>query len=448
MYTKQKFIDLLCPSEVEIKKTAHGGTEPSAKERNRLLMMKDAHSRCYDLAVIGSGPAGLAGAFFASARGKKVLLVEKEKRFGGKLPLSGGGRCNVTNVLSAEEQARAFGSSSRFLLPALRNFPPEKTRGFFNGLGVEIEVTDGFHCFPCSGKAQDLVNALLSGCQMQGVHCLSGTRAEELLFDGEQIRGIRCGGEEFCASSVLLACGGKSYPKWCGSEGGYLLARQAGHTVTPLYPAMTGLQCVESWPGECAGISLEDVTCAIDLPGEKMRCRGELLFTHQGISAFAVLDLAGRTAQLLEAHESVPLKLNLFAELSPEAWQERFRNWRQEKGKTPAGKLLCAFLPKRLVPHLVPEAETPWGRYPGGAARQLLKNLTALQLHARDTENWHKAMVTKGGVALDEVNMKTLESRLKKGLYFAGELLDLDGPCGGYNIQWALSSGALCGKSV
>ena len=401
----------------------------------------------YDLIVVGSGPAGLAGAVFASMRGKKVLLLEKEKRFGGKLPISGSARCNVTNVFSAEEQARMFGKKMRFVLPALKNFPPEMTIAFFKSCGVPIEVTDGFHCFPRSGKAADLVDALLNKCRENFVESISGISVDELLSDDGRICGVRCANADFYADNVLIAAGGKSYPKWSGSEKGYLLARQVGHTVTPLYPAMTGLQCSEEWVGECAGISFEDVQCAIDLKGEKMSCRGELLFTHNGISAFAVLDLAGRTAELLSERESVPLKINLFAETSVQQWQERFNLWRQSKGKTAAGKLLAEYLPKRLIPNLVPAAEIPFARYPKAAQEQLLLNLTELKLHAKAPENWHKAMVTHGGIALEEVNFRTLESKIVKGLYFAGEVLDVDGPCGGYNIQWALSSGALCGQN-
>ena len=408
----------------------------------------NSKSEIYDLIVVGSGPAGLAGAVFASDRGKRVLLLEKENRFGGKIPLSGGGRCNVTNVLSAEEMARAFGKKERFLLPALRNFTPEGVRRYFDERGAEIEVTDNFHCFPRSKKAADLVRALLEHCSENGVTQLSGTGVDEVLIADGSVQGVRCGNRTFSGRNVLLACGGKSYPDWSGSERGYELARRAGHTVTPLYPAMTGVKCIEEWPKECAGISLEDVSCFIDLPGEKMRCRGELLFTHGGISAFAVLDLAGRVGELLTEHETVPLKLNLFASVSAAEWQERFRKFRQEKGKTPAGKLMAEYLPKRVIPHLVPAPETPFARYSGENAKKLLENLTALTLRADGTENWHKAMVTRGGVDLKEVNAKTMESRLVHGLFFAGELLDLDGPCGGYNIQWALSSGALCGKSV
>ncbi|MBR2872517.1 MAG: aminoacetone oxidase family FAD-binding enzyme [Lentisphaeria bacterium] len=398
----------------------------------------------YDLIVIGSGPAGLAGAAFAAARGKKVLLLEKESRFGGKLPLSGGGRCNVTNVLSPDDMARAFGKKGRFMLPALRNLTPEGVREYFSDRGVEIEVTDGFHCFPRSGKALHLVNALLDECDLYGVEKISSFKVEELLIKEGSVTGVRGGEKRFYAPQVLIACGGKSYPKWCGSEWGYTLARQAGHTITPLYPAMTGLQCTEEWPGLCAGISLADTTCCIDLPGEKTLCRGELLFTHQGISAFAVLDLAGRAAELLQTHSVLLLKLNLFAGTPREEWLQRFALWRQGSGKVSAGKILSEYLPKRLVPYIVPAPETPFARYSAENTRKLLENLTSLTLHARDTENFHKAMVTKGGVSLEEVNTKTLESRLVIGVFFAGEVLDLDGPCGGYNIQWALSSGALC----
>ena len=402
----------------------------------------------YDLIVVGSGPAGLAGAFFASAGGKKVLLLEKEKHFGGKLPISGGAKCNVTNILSAEEQAASFGKKARFLLPALKNFPPEMTRDFFAAHGVPIEIVDGFHCFPRSNRASDVVNALVNSCREQYVQCLNNICADELLAENQKITGVRCGTKIFYADNVLLACGGKSYPEWSGSERGYDLARQAGHTVTELFPAMCGLQCAEEWPGKCAGISFADAECRIDLPGEKLICRGELLFTHNGISAFAVLDLAGRTAQLLKTHGQVPLKINLFAAVGRDEWQKRFQSWRQECGKIFVGKLMSEFLPKRVVEYIVPHKDTPFARYTAEDTKQLLENITGLKLYAVNTENWHKAMVTKGGVALGEVNAKTMESRLLKGLYFAGELLDIDGNCGGYNIQWALSSGALCGQNI
>lgn len=409
--------------------------------------MAETH-KIFDLIVVGSGPAGLAGALFASERGKRVLLLEKENRFGGKIPLSGGGRCNVTNVLSPEEIARAFGKNERFLLPALRNFPPGEVRRYFQSRGVEIEVTDGFHCFPRSKKAADLVKALLDHCDENGVTRLTNAAVDKLLIEEDTVKGVHAGEKFFYAPNVLLACGGKSYPKWSGSELGYSLARQGGHTVTSLYPAMTGVKCTEMWTGECAGISLEDVKCSIDLPKEKLCCRGELLFTHEGISAFAVLDLAGRVAELLTQHETVPLKLDLFAHISPEEWRKIFQSWRQERGKNSAGKLLSEYLPKRLIPHLCPAPETPFARFSGADTKRLLENLTSLTLHAHGVENWHKAMVTRGGVELKEINSKTMESRLIRGLYFAGELTDLDGPCGGYNIQWALSSGALCGTSI
>ena len=423
-------------------------TQPGGRLKGKNFYLMKNCTASYDLIVIGSGPAGLAGAAFASARGKRVLLLEKENRFGGKLPLSGGGRCNVTNVLSPDEMARAFGKKSRFLLPALRNLTPEGVRNYFKSHKCEIEVTDGFHCFPRSGKAMDLVNVFLKECEENGVEMLKSMRVEELLQEEGHIKGVRCGKQTFYAPAVLLACGGKSYPKWSGCEDGYTLARQTGHSVTPLFPAMTGVQCVEEWPGICTGISLADARCAIDLPGEKIFCRGELLFTHQGISAFAVLDLAGRVAELLQEHDVVPLRINLFANMNEKDWQSKFKEWRQKSGKSPVSKLLGEFLPKRLIPYIAPDSETPFARYSNEMSAKLLENLTALPLHARDTENWHKAMVTRGGVALDEVNMKTMESRLTPGLFFAGEVLDLDGPCGGYNIQWAISSGALCARSV
>ena len=409
--------------------------------------MTNKHDERYDLAVIGSGPAGLAGAISAASAGAKVILLEKESRSGGKIPISGGGRCNLTNILDAENMARSFGDQWRFLIPALRSFPPEKLREFFDSRDVEIEVTDGFHCFPRSGKAAHIVETLLNECDLLGVRRQNNCKADEIIFENGRIAGVRAGGRNIFAKALLIASGGRSYPRYCGGTSGYELARQAGHRITPLFPAMTGVQCVEEWPKLCAGISLPDAECRIDLPGMKERCRGELLFTHSGISAFAVLDLSGRIAELLAEHEIVPLKVNFFAGTSKEEWLQRFQIWQQQHGTSNISKLLADFMPKRLIPFFL-EQDCSAARFSAAARRQTAERLSSYTLHINAVEGWEKAMVTRGGVDISEVFPKTMESRLCPGLYFAGEVLAPAGPCGGYNIQWAFSSGSLAGTSA
>lgn len=409
--------------------------------------MMDKNSERYDLVVAGSGPAGLAGAISAASSGARVILLEKESRSGGKIPISGGGRCNLTNVLDAEEMARSFGDQWRFLLPALRNFPSGKLRSFFDSRSVEIEVTDGFHCFPRSGKASHIVQALLDECDLLGVRRLNSCKVEEIIFDGGAIAGVRAGNRKISARSLLIASGGRSYPRYCGGTSGYELARQAGHRITPLFPAMTGVQCVEEWPKLCAGVSLPDVECRIDLPGVKERCRGELLFTHNGISAFAVLDLSGKAAELLTEHKVLPLKVNFFAGTSREEWLQRFQAWQQQHGTVNVSKLLADLMPRRLIPFLL-EHDCCAARFTAAARRETAERLSAYTFHVDAVEGWEKAMVTRGGVDISEVFPRTLESRLCPGLFFAGEVLSPAGPCGGYNIQWAFSSGMLAGMSA
>lgn len=401
----------------------------------------------YDLAVIGSGPAGLAGAIGGAAAGCRVIVLEKESRFGGKIPVSGGGRCNLTNVLSPEDIARSFGTEWRSLLPALRSFTPVKLREFFNSRQVEIELTDGFHYFPRSGKAGHIVQALLEECGVLGVKVQNNCKVEELIISGGTAAGVRANGKTIAARNVLIASGGRSYPRYCGGTSGYGLARQAGHRITPLYPAMTGLQCVEEWPKLCTGISLPDAECRIDIPDVKTRCRGELLFTHNGISAFAVLDLSGKVAELLSQQKTVPLKVNFFAGTSREEWLQRFQLWQQQKGSVMTAKMLSEYLPKRLIPFFLDE-DVPAARFTAAARKETAERLSAYTLHINGVEGWEKAMVTLGGVPMDEIFPKTMESRLTPGVYFAGEILAPAGPCGGYNIQWAFSSGMLAGESA
>ena len=398
----------------------------------------------YDLIVVGSGPAGLAGAFFASAGGKKVLLLEKEKHFGGKLPISGGAKCNVTNILSAEEQAASFGKKARFLLPALKNFPPEMTRDFFAAHGVPIEIVDGFHCFPRSNRASDVVNALVNSCREQYVQCLNNICADELLAENQKITGVRCGTKIFYADNVLLACGGKSYPQLGATGSGYTIAAAAGHTIIPPLPAMTGVHTAQQWCAQCAGIALEDVETSIALPGEKERCRGELIFTDAGISAFAVLDISGRISELLQQMAKVPLKLNLFAGKNSDFWQQEFDRWRKTAPTRSVVRAPNQYMPRKLAGFLVPDSEVKLTNLSKTMRREIITNLTALPLDAIACP-WEKAMVTRGGVATAEIDPHTLESKIVRNLFFAGEVIDVDGPCGGYNIQWALSSGFTAG---
>lgn len=305
---------------------------------------------------------------------------------------------------------------------------------------VPLELTGNFHWFPCSGKAQDILDALDTG------KIITSCRAEKLLIENGRICGVETSCGVFHAGKVIIAGGGRSYPALGGNGGCYALARQAGHTITETFPAMVGLQCQENWVHECAGISLPDAESRIALPGEKFRCRGELLFTHTGVSAFAVLDISGRVSELLKSVNPVPLEINLFAEHDFDFWMKTFAIWQKTSPAQGVAKLLSQYMPKKLAAFLAGDAALKASVFSTAARRELAAKLSALKLNISSTDGWLKAMVTRGGAALDEVDSKTLESKLVSGLFFAGEVLDVDGPCGGYNISWALASGFLTGR--
>ena len=401
--------------------------------------------------IIGAGPAGLTAAINAAKNGCRVTIFEKQSRVGLKLLASGGGRCNLTNTLDVPQFAEAFGREGRFALKALKLFPPEKLREFFAANGVETEATDGFHVFPKSGNAGDILAVLLNLCKGLNIEIKTSCKAEKLIIENNQLKGIQTENGRVPGDCVIIAGGGKGYPKLGGDGSAYSLAEQAGHKINTPLPALVGLRCVEEWPGRCTGISFASVTAAIGLPKyRKNICKGELLFTHHGVSGPAIIDLAGEVSRLLTKTHEVPLTINLFPEKTFEEWQESFKECQINSGKKQIVSILAQDLPKALANEFCvlagirPDMKT--AELKAEARDKLCSLLNALQLKIKSTDGWDKAMLTSGGVALKKVNPDTLESRLLPNLFFAGEVLDLQGPCGGYNLQWAFASGTLVGS--
>ena len=396
--------------------------------------------------VTGSGPAGLAAAYNAALHGAKVTLLEQMPRFGMKLLASGGGKCNVTNSLELEDFALRFGRNWRFLLPALRTFHGRELLDFFELHGVKLVKKDGFHYFPASSSSASILEMWLSELKRLKVELKTGVCVKELVIEDNAVKAVRSSDSEYPCDAVILACGGKSYPALGGRGKGYELAGQAGHSVTKLFPAMTGVKCREEWVKECSGISLDDCTAYIDLKGDRKNIqRGELLFTRSGFSAFAILDIAGRVAELLSQGTSVPLVIDFAPHISHEQWMEKFSNWRQTQGKKLVSTLLSEYFPRRLAENLLDDCDCQACQFPAKATASLLTNIKEHTFELTGTESWDKAMVTMGGVALKNIDPDTLQSTITKGVFFAGELLDVTGPCGGYNITWALASGMCAG---
>lgn len=403
--------------------------------------------------VIGAGPAGLMAAVSAAENGCRVIMFEKQSRAGLKLLASGGGRCNLTNILDVPHLAEAFGREGRFTLRSFELFPPEKLREFFAANGVDTEVTDGFHVFPESGHAGDILAVLLNLCKSLNVEIKTSCKVEGLVIENNQLKGIRTENGRAAGDYVIIAGGGKGYPKLGGDSSAYLLAEQAGHKINTPLPALVGLRCIEEWPGRCTGISFKSVSAAIDLPKyRKNICRGELLFTHHGVSGPAIIDLAAEVSRLLTKTHEIPLTIDLFPGTSFDEWRKLFKERQVDSGKKQIVSILSQDIPRALADEFCAMAgvqpDIKMAELKAEARDKLCSLLNTLPLKIKSTDGWDKAMLTSGGVALKKVDPGTLESRLLPNLFFAGEVLDLQGPCGGYNLQWAFASGKLAGSSI
>lgn len=406
-----------------------------------------------DILIIGAGPAGLMAAIAAAEAGRRVLVLERLEKPGVKLLATGGGRCNLTNVLPPEALMARFGRQGRFMAPALKGLDNAGLLAFLEKLGVKAHCADGFHWFPVAESAAAVQNALWQRCEELGVGFRFACPARRLLVREGHVAGVAtAGGEEIRAGRVILAAGGRSWPG-LGSDGsGLELAAAAGIAVTPTYPGLVPILVKEAWVASCAGTVFEEAEAWIDLP--KLRGRhtaGPVLFTHRGISGPVVLDLSGEIAALLAERPEVPLRIRWQKETSAEAWRQRFAAWRREHGAKLVRNLLDQSLPANFASALATAAGVPETKAAGMTAEQaerLVELLTELPLHAIGTEGFAKSMATHGGINLKEIQPDTLECRRIAGLHVAGEIVDLDGPCGGYNLQWAFSSGRLAGHSA
>ena len=405
-----------------------------------------------DVAVIGGGPAGLMAAIAAAERGRTVVLLEQLDRPGVKLLATGGGRCNLTNTLPCDEFMGRFGRRGRFMQPALAAMDSRGLRQFFDALGVPTHAPDGVHVYPVSEKALTVQRALRRRAAQLGVAVRLGVRVTGLWMEEGGLRGVETAGGRVAAPRVVIATGGRSYPELGATGTGYDLARQAGHTMVEPTPALVPLVTRETWPGECAGVAVSPARVWIDLAKQpRAGVTGDILFTHTGLSGPAVLDLSGDVAALLPTRGSVPLRIDLAPGTTVAEWSARFDRWQAVGGEKTARALLDRYLPRSLAAAVCAAAGIHPLARPAGITRPqrraLAEHLAALPLTVAGTEGWASAMVTRGGVGLKEVDPRTLESRRVAGLFFAGEILDLDGPSGGFNLQWAFSSGHLAGAA-
>ena len=396
--------------------------------------------------VIGSGPGGLMAALTAAGQYCSVTLLEALPSPGRKLLASGAGKCNFTNMLTAEAMAERFPPEQRrFVKPSLMNFTPDMCRKFLKDNGINYKLVDDFYCFPESEKATDILNMFLRKLQEYNVKVICDACVENITADGENITSVTVHGREYFCDYLIAAGGGPGYPRLGGRGSLDKICTEINIPMETRYPALCGIKSKDGWLNDLAGMVLENTAVTLD---KNNFAEGTLLFTGTGISGPAALDLSGRVAKVLDSGKEVILKINFRKDYTRNTWQEILNKARQQNGKKLLHNALANLLPQGLLCNIIQDAgasEIIAARINKSTLERLLNNLSAMQCNVSAVENWEKAMASTGGVSRSAVNARTMQCRLYKNLYFAGEFIDVDGPCGGYNIQWALSSGYLAG---
>ncbi len=404
--------------------------------------------------VVGGGASGMMASGQAAGMGADTLLLEKMHRPGRKLGITGKGRCNLTNVASLPEFISHFGSNGIFLRQAFHRFSNDDLVAFFEDLGVPTIVERGGRIFPASGQARDVIDVLTGWMRRQGVKVRQEVTVDGLLIEGRKVSGVRDSrGETYPAGAVIIATGGVSYPATGSTGDGYRLAQSAGHSIVPVRPALIPLETGGDVAPRLQGLSMRNVNVRVLVDGKKKdEAFGEMLFTHFGLSGPVILSLSGRVTDALNLGGRVTVSIDLKPALDERKLDERLLRDLDAHGKRTFKTLLEGLLPGKLVPVCMELTEIPPDRRghqitarERGRLRAWLKDF---RLEVSGTRPLSEAVITAGGIRTEEIEPRTMASRLVGGLYFAGEVMDIDADTGGYNLQAAFSTGWLAGRSA
>lgn len=401
------------------------------------------------IAVIGAGPAGLLAAAEAAKAGANVTLFDKNEKAGKKLYITGKGRCNVTNMRQPNEFLEFVVRNRKFLYGAIYSFSPENTVELIESNGVKTKVERGNRVFPQSDKASDITKALVKNAERYGVKFSYNSEISDVSKVNDMFFiTSRSGKERF--DKVIVACGGMSYPSTGSTGDGYAFAKKFGHKIVELRPALVGLTLKESVKA-LQGLSLRNVTATIDGGGVNESRFGEMLFTSSGVSGPIILSLSSfvnRVGNVKDMTLSIDLKPAMSAEELDKRVLSDFNKNINKRFKNSLDELL----PKSLIPYIIGvtgiSPEKPLNSVTKEDRAKIVDTLKNLKFGVAALGSLNEAVVTSGGVSVAEVNPKTMESKLVPGLYFAGEVLDVDALTGGFNIQIALSTGFVAGKSA
>ncbi|TCP20330.1 hypothetical protein EV207_1522 [Scopulibacillus darangshiensis] len=413
----------------------------------------------YDVIVVGGGPSGLMASVAAAEEGASVLLVDKGDKLGRKLAISGGGRCNVTNRMPIDELIKHLPGNGRFLYSAFSEFNNEDIITFFEGLGIKLKEEDHGRMFPVSDSAKSVVNALLKKISSLNVAIKVNTPVEALLYQDCKVKGIKLKSKEkILASSVIVAVGGKSVPNTGSTGDGYPWAKQAGHTITDLYPTEVPLTSKETFIKNKAlqGLSLRDVALTVRNPkGKAIKThRWDMLFTHFGLSGPAVLRCSQYVVKALKKFKTpyIDVEIDTHPDLNEEEVFQKLTKLAKDEPKKALKNVWKGIVPERYMMFLFDEVnlspETTFHQLPKESIRSMAKALKSFSVKVDGTLTIEKAFITGGGVSLKEIDPKTMASKKMPGLFFCGEVLDIHGYTGGYNITAAFVTGHAAGENA
>ncbi|MCM3718005.1 NAD(P)/FAD-dependent oxidoreductase [Fictibacillus phosphorivorans] len=412
----------------------------------------------YDCIVIGGGPSGLMASVGAASNGARVLLIDKGEKLGRKLAISGGGRCNVTNRLPVDEIIRHIPGNGRFLYSAFSVFNNEDIISFFEGLGIKLKEEDHGRMFPVSNKATDVVQALLNKIKEIGVKIRTNTPVKTINYKEELHEVILQDGDVLKTKSIVIAVGGKSVPHTGSTGDGYVWAKKAGHTITELYPTEVPITSNESFIKKktLQGISLRNVALSVWNPKGKMikAHQMDMLFTHFGVSGPAALRCSQYVVKALKKFNvpAIEMRIDTFPEEHEDALLSRIQKRVEEEPKKAMKNVLRGMLPEKYLLFLIEQAEidgeSPADQIPKQSLRHLAQQMKGFSFQVNGTLSIEKAFVTGGGVSVKEIAPQTMASKFQEGLFFCGEILDLHGYTGGYNITVAFVTGHIAGTNA
>ena len=403
--------------------------------------------------VIGGGPAGLMAAGQAAEAGAETLLLEKMKRTGLKLCITGKGRCNITNIAEVSDFIPHFGKTGPFLRQAFARFFNNELMAFFDALGLKLVTERGGRVFPASGKAPDVHRALLQWSKKSGVRIMHSAPVEKIVTQHRRIAGVVSQDRDMPCDAVILAAGGASYPATGSTGDGYRLSESAGHTIIPVRQALVPLVTSGDETKQMAGLNLRNVNTRMLIDGRKKREHfGEIVFTDFGITGPSILTLSGDAVDNLIRGHQVAFSIDLKPALDEKKLDARLQRDIVSQGTKPISSLLRGLVPREMVPVCLNGIEIPAERtactISAKERRRLRTWLKDFRLEITGCRPFAEAIITAGGVDTREIDPRTMQSRKTKGLYFAGELVDLQADTGGYNLQAAFSTGWLSGRSA